>query len=209
MNAMVERPLVTRQRVMFVLELLVNIAAPWAVYTWAKPHVGEVHAIMLSALPPMVWSLVDFARRRVVDALSVLVLGGIALSLVGYAFGGSPKLLLMRESLVTGLIGVVFLGSVVVRRPLVYVLAKAAVARQSGEEQAAFRAEAESPRFRRMMGVITAVWGCALVAETGVRAGLLFSIPVSRFLVVGPVVGYGTVGLLMLWTFLYARGKGV
>jgi hypothetical protein len=195
----------TRQRIMFALELTVNVALPWLVYTLAKPHIGEVHAIMASAGPPMAWSLVEFARRRTFDAISVLVLGGIALSLIGYSLGGSPRLLLMRESLVTGLIGVVFLVSAGIRRPLIYVLANATMARRSAAEAEEFRAAREQPGFRRTMTVMTLVWGCGFVAETCVRAVLVFSIPVSRFLIIAPILGYGTIGLLALWTFLYAR----
>ncbi len=192
---------------MFALELVVNVGLPWLVYTLAKPRLGEVHAIMASAGPPMVWSLVEFARRRTFDAISVLVLGGIALSLIGYAFGGSPRLLLMRESLVTGLIGLAFLGSAAIRRPLIYVLANATMTRRSAAEGEEFRAARDQPGFRRAMTVMTLVWGSGFVAETCVRSVLVFSIPVSRFLIIAPIMGYGTIGLLALWTFLYARRK--
>ncbi|HEY6432818.1 MAG TPA: VC0807 family protein [Acetobacteraceae bacterium] len=195
----------TRQRVMTALELVVNLGLPWCMYVLTKPRWGEVHAIMASAAPPIVWSVAEFARRRKVDALSVLVLGGIALSLVGFALGGSPRLLLMRESLITGLIGLAFIVSAIIRRPLVYVLACAAMARRSTAERDEFSAEREQPGFRRAMTVMTVVWGCGFVVETCVRAALVFSIPVERFLVVGPIIGYGTIGLLMGWTFLYAR----
>ncbi|HET6183677.1 MAG TPA: VC0807 family protein [Acetobacteraceae bacterium] len=198
---------ITRQRVFFALELVVNLALPWAFYRLAKPYMGEARAIMVSAIPPTAWSLAEFARRRVVDALSVMVLGGIALSLIGFALGGSPRLLLMRESLITGLIGLIFLGSALVGRPLVYILAHAAAARRGAAEQAELRAEAEAPGFKRLMTIITIVWGCGLVAETCVRALLAFSIPVARFLVIGPAIGYATVGLLIGWTFLFARRR--
>ena len=204
-EAVIARGWLTKRRVWFALEMVVNIALPWLVYTLAKPRLGEAHAIMASAIPPMLWSLVEFVRRRTVDAISVIVLAGIGLSLVGYALGGSPRLLLMRESLITGLIGVAFIVSAVIRRPLIYVLASAAMARRSAEEGQEFRAAQEEPGFRRMMTVMTVVWGCGFVAETCVRAVLVFSIPVSRFLVVGPVIGYGTIGLLIGWTFLYGR----
>ncbi|OYW10914.1 MAG: hypothetical protein B7Z59_05850, partial [Acidiphilium sp. 37-67-22] len=146
-----------------------------------------------------------FARHRRVDAISVMVLGGIALSLVGFALGGSPKLLLMRESLITGLIGLVFIGSALIRRPLIYVLASASLKRQSAEDSAEFEAHRDQPGFRRVMSVMTIVWGVGLVVETAVRSVLVFSLPVGRFLIIGPIVGYATIGLLMLWTFLYGR----
>ncbi len=195
----------TRRSAGIALELLVNLVLPWACYRLARPRFGEVHAIMASAAPPIIWSLAGLARFRRIDSLSLLVLSGIVLSLVGYAFGGSPRLLLMRESLVTGLIGLAFIASAVIGRPLVYVLALAGLARRSEADRAAFESEQERPGFRRLFTVITFVWGIGLVAETALRAVLVFTLPVSRFLIVGPIIGYATIGLLLLWAFLYGR----
>lgn len=197
--------LVTRKRITLALEILFNFLLPWVVYRVTKPHIGEIHAIMASAAPPMFWSLLEFARKRRVDAISIMVLGGIALSLLGFALGGSPKLLLMRESLITGLIGVVFVISSLIGKPLMYVLASASLKRQSAEDHADFETYKDQPGFRRMMSVMTAVWGVGFILETTIRSILVFSMPVGRFLIVGPIVGYTTIGLLMLWTFLYGR----
>ena len=196
---------ITRKRLLFGLEVLFNFLLPWACYRLAKPHWGEVHAIMASAAPPTLWSLIEFARNRRIDAISILVLGGIVLSLIGFALGGTPKLLLLRESLITGLIGLVFVGSALIGRPLIYVLARASLSRRSIEDRDEFDEQSEKPEFRRVMTVMTIVWGLGLVAETGIRTILVFSLPVGRFLIFGPVVGYATIGLLMLWTFLYVR----
>ena len=198
-------PWITRRRVLLALEILFNFILPWALYRAVKPHGSEVQALIASALPPIVWSLAEFARQRKVDALSVLVLGGIALALVGLVLGGSPKLLLLRESLVTGLIGVAFLGSAAIGKPLMLLLARATMARQSDEARESFDRHRDDGGFRRMMRVMTVVWGAGFVLETCVRAFLVFSIPVGTFLIAAPIVGYGTVGLLALWTFLYGK----
>ncbi|MDA8051237.1 MAG: hypothetical protein M0002_14755 [Rhodospirillales bacterium] len=200
--------MLTRRRVLIALEALFNFVLPWACYRLTKPHFGEVHAIMASAAPPIAWSLAEFARIRRIDALSLLVLGGIALSLLGFAFGGSPKLLLMRESLVTGLIGALFIGSTAIGKPLLSVLAAASLSRRSEAERNAFDVHREKPRFRRVLAVITLVWGFGLVVETGLRAILAFTLPVGRFLIVSPIIGYATIGLLILWAFLYGRRAG-
>ena len=197
--------LITRKRILFVLEILANFILPWLCYRLAKPHWGEIHAIMASAAPPTLWSLIEFARNRRIDAISIMVLGGIGLSLLGFALGGSPKLLLMRESLITGLIGIAFVGSALIGKPLIYVLARASLSRRSTEDRDEFDGYSAAPGFRRSMTVMTIVWGFGFIIETAVRATLVFSMPVSRFLIIGPVVGYGTIGLLMLWTFLYLR----
>ncbi|MDB5835021.1 MAG: hypothetical protein JWR14_4851, partial [Caballeronia sp.] len=57
-----------------VVELAANLVLPWLAYRLALPHWGELGALYASAVPPVVWSLVEFARTRRVDALSILVL---------------------------------------------------------------------------------------------------------------------------------------
>ena len=93
------------------LELLVNFIGPFAIYSLLDPKYGDVKALMASSAPPIAWSLVEFIRRRRVDALSILVLAGIALSLLAFLGGGGVKFLQLREKLVTAAIGLVFLGS--------------------------------------------------------------------------------------------------
>ena len=70
----------------------------------------------------------DRLHRRL-DALSLLVLAGIVLSLLAFFGGGGPRMLQLREKLVTGVIGLAFLASAAVGRPLIYELARAGMAR--------------------------------------------------------------------------------
>ena len=81
----------------FVTEIIVNVGLPWFVYVLAQPSMGRVHALMASALPPLAWSAIQFARKKQIDALSILVLAGIGLSLVAFFSGGSFRMLELRE----------------------------------------------------------------------------------------------------------------
>jgi hypothetical protein len=112
----------------FAAELAVNLLLPWAAYRLALPHWGEVGGLIASAVPPTVWSIVGLVRFRRLDALSAIVLVGIALSLGAMALGGSARMLLMRESLASGAIGLAFLLSLFARRPLGFYLARASAA---------------------------------------------------------------------------------
>ncbi len=190
----------------FVLELAVNFLLPWLAYRFALPLLGETGALIASAVPPIVWSLVELVRFRRVDALSVLVVGGIVLSVAAMALGGSPRMLLLRESLVSGAVGVVFLLSWPMRRPLIFYLARATVAREM--EGGAARFEAlwrERPALVTAMRFMTLVWGIGLTGETALRAWMALTWPIERFLVVSPFIGYGIYGGLMLWTLWYRR----
>jgi hypothetical protein len=190
----------------FVLELAVNFLLPWLAYRLALPHLGETGALIASAVPPIVWSLVELVRFRRVDALSVMVVAGIALSVAAMALGGSPRMLLLRESLVSGAVGVVFLLSLPMRRPLIFYLARATVAREM--EGGAARFEAlwqERPALVAAIRLMTLLWGVGLTGETALRAWMALTWPIERFLVVSPFIGYGIYGGLTLWTLWYRK----
>lgn len=190
----------------FVLELAVNFLLPWLAYRFALPHLGETGALIASAVPPIVWSLIELVRFRRVDALSVMVVAGIVLSVAAMALGGSPRMLLLRESLVSGAVGVVFLLSLPMRRPLIFYLARATVAREM--EGGAERFETlwrERPALVRAMRFMTLVWGVGLTGETALRAWMALTWPIERFLVISPFIGYGIYGGLALWTMWYRK----
>lgn len=189
-----------------VVELAVNFVLPWLAYRLALPRLGETGALIASAGPPIVWSLIELARFRRVDALSVMVVGGIVLSVAAMALGGRPRVLLLRESLVSGAIGVVFLLSLALRRPLLFYLARATVAREMAGGAARFdMLWRERPGLASSMRLMTLVWGAGLTCETALRAWMALTWPIERFLVVSPFIGYGIYGGLTLWTLWYRK----
>ncbi len=187
------------------IEGLVNFLLPYIIYVRAEPRLGDVHALLASSLPPIVWSLAEFARRRRVDAISMMVLAGIVLSLLAFIGGGSVRFLQLRENLVTGLIALVFLGSAAVGRPLIYQLAKAGQQRASSEAVAKFEAMRDNVRFKRSMMMMTVVWGVGLLAQTVAACVLVYSLSIAEYLIVSPILGYGAMGALGLWTVWYVR----
>jgi hypothetical protein len=187
------------------IEILVNFLLPYVIYVKAEAGIGQVHALLAASLPPIVWGLIEFARKRRVDAVSILVLAGIALSLLAFIGGGSVRFLQLRENLVTGLVGLVFLGSAAIGHPLIYQLARASKLRQSQAEAERFEALRDKQHFRHGMTVMTLVWGFGLLVQTMVACLLVFRISISHYLLVSPILGYGTMGGLALWTFLYVK----
>jgi len=189
-----------------VPELVVNLVLPWLVYRLSLPHFGSVGALYAAALPPLVWSVAEFAKSRQLDAMSILVLLGIALSIALMALGGSPRILLVRESLVSGVIGIAFLLSLLRKKPLVFYLARATVARERGGGAGRFEALwSERPRLRASLRLMTIVWGMGLTAETLLRCWLAWHWPIERCLVVLPIISYSIYVGLMLWTVWFRQ----
>ena len=117
------------------------------------------------------------------------------------------RFLQLRENLVTGLIGLVFLGSVLIGKPLVYQLARAGMARQSPSKAAELEQLRDNVRFRQTMTLMTLVWGIGLLLQTAVACVLVYTISISEYLIVGPIFGYASLGALALWTFWLAKRR--
>jgi hypothetical protein len=187
------------------VEILVNFVFPYVIYIETEARIGAAHALMAASLPPILWSVVEFARKRRVDALSLLVIVSIVLSLLAFLGGGSVRFLQLRENLVTGLVGMVFVGSAAIGRPLIYQLARASMLRKSQSEADRFEQLRAHRHFRRGMTIMTLVWGFGLLGQTAVACLLVFHMAIRNYLLVSPFLTYGTMGALGLWTFLYAR----
>ena len=191
----------------FAVELLVNIVLPWATYTLLIPHTSEFAAIAWSAAPPTLWSLLELARHRTLDALSILVLSGIALSLVALAFGGSPRMLMVRENLFTIPIGLAFLVSLGLKKPLIYHAAAAVFARNNPEQRAAFEASWQRPLVVQSLRVISLVWGLGLIAQGLLLGWMAWTWPIPTYLWASPIIGYGMFAALGVWTWYFRRGR--
>ena len=137
--------------------------------------------------------------------MSILVLAGIVLSLLAFIGGGGVRFLQLREQLVTGLIGLVFLGSAAMGRPLIYYLARATELRKSPADAERLEKLRDKQGFRRTMTTMTLVWGFGLIAQTVIACLLVFRMSIANYLIVNPILNYGAMGCLALWTFWYVR----
>ena len=83
---------------------------------------------------------------------------------------GAPNPTLLRDSFFTAAIGIVFLASTVVGRPLMFLIIRSFAAREDPDRLDAWdRQRDESARFRRVMREMTVMWGVAFLAEFGVK----------------------------------------
>lgn len=172
--------------------LLINAIAPYVVYELAEPYTGGLAALALSALPPAIESVWSVVRKRKLDVASTLALGGIAASLILIALGGSERVLLLRDSLVTSVVGLAIAVSAAFPRPIFYHLFR--------------QVQGVEPDLRAMR-VLSVVMGLGLVVEMAVRTAMVFAMTTSRFLLISPFVQYGMTGALVGWAMLYMRRR--
>ena len=141
------------------------------------------------------------------DAVSIIILAGIVLSFTATVLGGSPKVMLMRESLISGFVGLAFLLSVFNRRPMMYYLARATVMRTSADHAAVFDRVAirDDGRCASWLVNMNAMWGAGLVIETVIRVALIETLTPGQVLLISPWVTYSIYGVLGGWTWWYRK----
>ena len=131
----------------------------------------------------------------------IAIIAGVATS----GLTNNPAFAVAKESLFTAVFGLVFLGSLLRARPLIFQLARQYSTGDDPAAIAAWDALWERPPFRRTIRIMTAVWGCALLLEAGLRVVVAFALPVATSTIVSPALGVGVVVALFAWTGAYGR----
>ncbi len=184
-------------------EIFANFLAPYLVFTALDARFGDTAALIASAVPPLAWSAYELVKTRRLDAISVVVVASILFTVVATAMGGSARLIQIRDAMVTGGIGVIFLGSLAMPRPIIFYLARAMMARNTPEGATAYEAVWDRPGVPAVFRVLTALWGAGLVGQTALLCYLAWTWPIARYLLVSPFVGFATFGILMFWSLGY------
>lgn len=185
------------------LNALIPLGLYWLVKHFITP--SELIALSVAALFPLIDSLYEFARRRSFDLLALFTLLGIVVSLVGLLIGGDPRILLIRESLFTCMLGIACLVSLVLPRPLMFYVGRQFMSGGDPAKIAAFNAQWAYPHARFVHRLITTVWGIAFISEFALRVVMVYTLPTEVVLAVSPIVLGGiTIGAVM-WTMAYVR----
>ena len=160
-------------------------------------------ALIASAVPPLLWSFYELVKTRRLDAISVIVVSAILLTVGATFMGGSARLIQIRDALVTGAIGVMFLVTLAMKKPMIFYLARATMARGTAAGAAEYERVWQCPGVPRVFRVLTVVWGTGLVLQTACMCWLAWIWPIGRYLLLSPFISFAMFGLLMAWSLGY------
>lgn len=188
--------------------IVVNAVFPFVIFQLLKSYtnLSDFWALVISGIPPMLDAIVGVVRKGRVDLIAGLSLLSIVVSIILILLGGSPRLLLIRESYYTAAFGLAYIVSFLFPKPLAFYFARHFATGNVPEKVAWFNGLWQYPQFRHSMRVSTAVWGISFILEAVLRTYLVFKLTIPQFLIVSPFVFYGMLGGVMLWTMLYSRG---
>ncbi|GAA2776368.1 VC0807 family protein [Saccharopolyspora taberi] len=188
-----------------ILALLLDLVLPVAVYYGLRSAgVGEVPALVTSAVVPVVRIAHELLVHRRADPLAVFALVMIAVSLLLSYVGGSPRTLLARDGWLMAACGVAVLATLR-RRPVVFTLGRMLVARAGHGVEDWDRRWSGSAPFRRVWRVLTAAWGIALLGAAAVKVLMAYSLPVDVVPALTTAMWLAVVVLLNVASRLYLR----
>jgi hypothetical protein len=188
-------------------DIALNATIPLLLYKVSKRYIShsELLALLIATTFPLVKNVVGFMRHRQLDPVSILVLLGIVTSCIALLLGGDPRILLVRESLFSGVFGVACIVSLVLRRPMMFHFGRYFMAGNDSERREKFDASWQWPEVRFAHRLITTVWGIVYAGEFAIRVFLIYTLPVTYVLAISPVL-MGTLTICtLLWTFRYVR----
>jgi len=190
-------------------DIVINTTVPVACYYFSKAFISpsELIALAVATAFPILKSVRDVVRSGTPDPVAVVVLLGIVASIIALFFGGSPKLLLIRESFFTGALGFICLLSLlpVFPRPVMFYFGRFFVTENDPERIKVYEQRWQIPVVRRGHKFITAIWGFVYVGEFILRVAIVYTLPTPVVLAVSPfLVGVATI-IAVIWTFRYAH----
>jgi hypothetical protein len=192
-------PPASTTRLRALLPTLLDLLIPTAGYFllhWAG--LPDVWALTIAGSATGVNALVNTIRRRRLDALGLLVVAEIAVSVALAAVTRDPRLILARPAVYLAVAGVVNLVSCFAGRPLSYTAATPMATKGNPERAAAYeRAWQHSPELRGIHRQLTAWIGLAMLAYAVIRVLIIYSFSTGTAVVGQELPGIALIALVV------------
>ncbi|CAK4195402.1 unnamed protein product [Aphanomyces euteiches] len=183
------------------LTLTVNVVSPIVIYSISSKEMSQANALLLSGIPPAVFTAVTVVRHRRMDFLAGLTLVSISLSAVLAALTQDPQLMLVKDSIFTCVIGASFLTSTCCgKEDLIWQQQREYRGAEAKEHLDAMYAKPEiKARSRR----VCQMWGVGLFIEAAIRIVLIYTTSVDVVAYASPVLLVLFFAILGVWTKCY------
>jgi intracellular septation protein A len=180
-----------------------DIAGPLVVYSQLRAAgLSAVSALIISGVLPAIGVAIGIIQHRRLDVIGAMVLLGILVGTVLGLLSHNARLVLMEGSVPTAFFGLVCLGSLWARRPLMFSFALEFL----GPDTAKGREMTGLWQYwtaRHAFRVITAAWGFAYLVEAAVRVVIIQHTSTGAALGISKVMPFVFAAILGSWTGLY------
>lgn len=167
-----------RARRRFVAMVVLDVAVPLAVFYGLRlAGVNQWWALILGGAIPLARLGYTTIRSRRLELASVFTL---TLLVIGTGIGlltGDPRLLLARESYLTGVVGAWILITLLTPRPFLFSATLPVLPAQTAQE---WQQDWHTNRvFRRALRIMTAAWAIAFLVDAVARVVMAYTLPID------------------------------
>jgi hypothetical protein len=188
--------------------ILLNVIMPILTYNYLHNH---HHSQVTSLLAASAWTVFElvlfFVLHRRLDEFGVAVLAFFVLSMIAALGFNSARLLLVKDSVLTGAWGIMLLGSLAFPKPLMFYFGRKFATDGTAAGVARWNGLWQYEGFRQAQRFLTAVWGVVFCAEAVLRVILSYNVSTSVMVTVNAVLPLAVIGGLVAWTSLYGRRR--
>ena len=188
--------------------LTLNALCPYLLYRLLELRFPDesVLPLLYSSIFPIIGFLLGVLRKRMIDAISVIVFAGILFHVFVTVLSPNASVALVARSFQGAVIGACFLISTAIDRPIVFYVARQLVTAGVPEIHATFNAVVAADRGRTFR-IMTTAWGCGLAIMSAVHVLLAMHLAHAQVVLISPIVGVGTDLLLLAWSVNYATRR--
>lgn len=186
--------------------LIMNAAIPYACYTiLTANHAPVTTALLVAAVAPALESIVSIIRGRRLNILSLFVMSSLIIGIALTLMSGDPRLLLLRESIIFGIFGVVNFISLFFPKPLMFLIGRSFIASNNHDQIEGYNTLWSNPHVHRTSRIVTIVWGFVCIGELLLRVFMVSTLPLATVVAFGSLISHGLIVLAIIWTFAYGR----
>ena len=191
----------------WVLTIALNVAEPIFTYNALRDQGwSEFAALLASGVWPVLDSAVHLVWRRRLDEFAIVTLVFLVITAVVSLIGPhSARALLLKDSAITGLFGLLCLVTLLAPRPLMFYFGRKFATDGTAASTAWWNGLWQFEGFRTTTRTMTTVWGVAYCLEAIIRVALAAVLSTDTMVTLSPLLIYGVLGSLILWTVLYGK----
>ena len=189
--------------------VFINVVCAYVLYRLLVPHFPSASLVPLavSGLLPLFGLTYGVVRQRSIDIIGLFAAEDIAVSLVALMLAHTPTSALVGRSLQNAVLGMMFLVSLLIQRPIMLYVARQFVTGNEASGRARFDQMVAQPDAKRTYRMMTLVWSVVLFAKSAVSVVIALTCSPGQYLVLSPVFAYGSDVLLVWWSFHYGYSK--
>ncbi|MGH3548320.1 MAG: VC0807 family protein [Pseudonocardiaceae bacterium] len=176
-----------------------------AYYGLHAAGVGDYRALLAGTVVAGLRVAFVALRNRRLDGFAAFLMAMFAVGLALAFATGDARFMLAKDSVGTAVAGLIFLGTCIVGRPVMFYAAQRFAATTSEKRELWNTLWQTKPAFRRGFRVMSVVWGVGLLVEAAVRIPLIYLLPIQVMVGLSTVLQVAAFSLLMTWNMWYGK----